>query len=1197
MHRRTPTTCYFRVVSCFLFVALGVAPGHVQRPRLTATSAPSRLAANYGKLPLRFEANLGQADPRVRFISRGRGYTLFLASNEAVLTLVKPSADKSAPSPTALSQVKLAGQPQARLAVVRLQLAGANRNPRIAQEDELPTKSNYFIGNDPAKWRTNIPNYRKVRYQDIYPGIDLVYYGSQRQLEHDFVVAPGADPGVITLAVRGPKKLRLDADGNLVMKAGSGELRLLKPEIYQVVNGARRHVSGHYALKGRNKVGFRIAGFDRHRSLVIDPVLSYSTYLGGSSIDYAFGIAVDSSGSAYVTGETQSADFPTENPIQGSDAGFFNVFVSKLAPDGSALLYSTYLGGSGSDEGWAIAVDSSGNAYVTGVANSADFPTANAIQGSRAGIRDAFVTKLAPDGSALLYSTYLGGSTYDYGYAVAADTDGNAYVAGETVSTDFPVVNAMQGVYGGGDSDGFVAKLAPDGSALLYSTYLGGTDYDYSYGVAVDSNGYAVITGQTDSTDFPTVDAIQTNYGGWGDAFLTRLAADGSAVYSTYLGGNSSDSGIGVAVDSSGNAYVTGGTSSSNFPTANPIQGSKAGSTNAFVSKLAPDGSALLYSTYLGGSISDQGQAIAVDASGNAYVAGSTSSTDFPIQDSFQSSYGGSTDAFVAKLAPDGSALLYSAYLGGSSSEGATGIAADADGNAYVSGYTQSTDFPTQNAIQSSFGGSVDAFVAKIGPPAPVLSIDSTSLNFTAIEGGSNPAAQAISVTNSGTGTLNWTASKTQSWLSLDSASGAAPSTIHASVNVAGLTAGTYHDTITVTATGVSGSPAEVAVTLVVTSNLVLSVDPLSLSFTATLGGSNPAAQNISIANSGSGTLNWTASKTQSWLSLDSASGAAPSTIHASVDTAGLSAGTYHDTITVSATGASDSPAEIAVTLVVAPNLALSVDPLTLSFTATLGGSNPAAQTISTAKTGSGTLNWTASKTQSWLSLDGASGAAPSLIHASVDTAGLSAGTYHDTITVAANGAANSPQEIAVTLTVQPAEDFELGTTSGGSYSGTVTAGSSAVYNLSVTGSGFSGSVSFACFGAPTAATCSVSPNPMSVSGSEPAPFTVTIATTARTTVAGTMAAPGGFPWSGWETSAFLGLGVFILMIGAPRRRRLAFATLVLCVGGLAGCGGGRHSTTTTPTTQGTPAGTYTVVLTATSGSISHTKNLTLTVR
>lgn len=696
-----------------------------------------QVVASYGKLPLSFERNDGQTDAQVKFLARGTGYSLFLTGpGEAVMALRKSQLRPAPGAGDLLASATSDTGPGAPSDVLRIKLVGGNPKPQIEGLGALPGRSNYFIGNDPKKWHTNVSNYTKVKYRAVYPGVDLVYYGNQRQVEHDFVVAPGASPGAITLNFEGAEKLSLDAQGDLVLATKNGEARLQKPVCYQLeANGARDKTAGNYVLKGKNQVGFEIVAYDASKLLIIDPVLVYSTYLGGGpDFDHGFNIAVDSAGNAYVIGTTINTNFPTTpGSFDTTQNSFFDAFVTKLNPTGSGLVYSTYLGGGGGDEGDGITLDSTGSAYVTGETNSTDFPTTvGAFQTTAPGGGDAFVTKLNATGSALLYSTCLGGSDgEDFGFEIALDSAGSAYVTGGTKSTDFPTtLGAFQATFGGGNFDVFVTKLNAAGSApLLYSTYLGGSGEDDVGGIALDSAGFAYVTGATGSTNFPTtVGAFQTTFIGLQDAFVTKLNPTGSGlVYSTYLGGDSA--GGDIAVDTVGNAYVVGNTASTSFPTTfGAFQTTAPGNGDAFVTKLNALGSALVYSTYLGGSSGGEtGFGIALDSAGSAYVTGDTGSSDFPTtSDAFQTAFGGgSLDAYMTKLNAAGSALVYSTYLGGSKFDGADGIAVDSAGSAYVTGGTESTNFPTTpGAFQTASGGGEDAFVTKISNPTDLCPDD-----------------------------------------------------------------------------------------------------------------------------------------------------------------------------------------------------------------------------------------------------------------------------------------------------------------------------------------------------------------------------------------------------------------------------------------------------------------------------------------
>jgi hypothetical protein len=719
----------------------------LQQPRQSLQAlAPLRHVMRpgpYGQLPLGFEANQGQTDNQVQFLAHGQGYTLFLTAREAVFNFRPPAA--SGPQPKGIAP-RIGAGPDTDRTVVRMQLLGGNPAPQVVGLEELPGKANYFIGNDPHKWRTNVPTYARVKYANVYPGVDLVYYGNQGQLEYDFVVQPGADPNQIALDIGaglmlargGPRgaPLHVAENGDLVVGTKGSEVVFRKPVIYQPATDSgqrtRDIVEGKYVIRAGQQVTFDIASYDETRPLVIDPTLVYSSYLGGSGEDFGTGITVDTAGHAYLIGSAGSVDFPTTpGAFQTTKSGSQNAIVIKLNAAGSALVYATYLGGSEQEGGRAIAVDAAGNAYVIGDTGSADFPTTSgAFQttiGGDVGYFDAFVTKLNPTGSALLYSTFLGGSSDDGfpdGGGIAVDAAGHAYVTGQTLSADFPTTPGAFQTTPGDSGIGyyqvaFVSKLNAAGSALVYSTYLGATETD-GLSIAVDAAGHAYVTGFTNSADFPTTPGAFSESG---NGFITKLNAAGSAlVYSARLRGYEVCTGI--ALDAAGHAYITGHTSAPDFPTTPGAFQTTCGGCDlgrnlgdAFITKLNPIGSALVYSTFLGGSGDETGSAIAVDAAGNAYVTGYTRSSDFPITSgAFQTTFGGGfSDAFVSKLNAAGSALLYSNYLGGNDIDNGTGIAVNAAGNAYVAGYSFSSNFPTTSgAFQTTFGGVVDAFVAKV---------------------------------------------------------------------------------------------------------------------------------------------------------------------------------------------------------------------------------------------------------------------------------------------------------------------------------------------------------------------------------------------------------------------------------------------------------------------------------------------------
>jgi hypothetical protein len=1006
--------------------------------------AETRIKESYGRLPIAFEENAGQHDRKVKYSARGSGFQLFLTSDEAVLSLSKPStvekkrdlvrqADREA---TETGHATQSG------AVLRMKLVGANGRARVKGEARLAAQSNYFVGAKPENWHTGVALFEKVRYAEVYPGIDVVYYGNQRQLEYDFILAPHVNPARIKFKFDGARDLHLDAEGHLSIQTEGGYVRQEKPVIYQLVDGERQEIAGRYAINEGGEIGFEVGDYDRSQPLVIDPVLSYSTYIGGTGNDRAFGIVLDGQGNAYITGETNSTNFPAVNALYGGRFDTDHAFVLKLNPTGTALLYAAYLGGESFDSGYGIAVDAAGSAYVTGTTFSENFPvTLNALQSFKAGDDDGFVVKLNAAGNRLVYSSYLGGENPDAGYGIALDAAGNAYVTGDTESNTFmgvampkqgnPVYKsddggaswsarrsglpdpniagltvdptnssilyaagqfsvfkslnggaswsvtglhssdssisatsvvvdpstpttiyasafgavykstnggtswnpasvrmdvgggsyrvgtvscvtldpnnsstlyacAFDGVYksvnsgtswakasggfaqdiirvnkividptnsqilyaatpsgiykstngaatwatvnngllstsgttpsvaslaispaspatiyagtsvglfkstdGGlnwasaneglrallpnGDtfipsistiaisaaqattiyvgstqggvfkstdggahwaasnnglaninvtglavdhtaaatlyasanslSDGFVVKLDATGANLGYLRYLGGNEDDYGGYIAVDTSGNAYITGATRSTNFPTLNPAQAIGGDvFYDAYVTKLGSNGSTVYSTYLGGTGSDRAIGIAVNAAGNAYVTGSTTSTNFPTAGPRRTSHTFGTDVFVSKLGVSGSSLDYSVYHGGQSTEQGNAVALDAAGNAYVTGTTLSVNFPLTDSMQAGHAGGNEAFVLKLSP-ASDVVYSTFIGGSGNDHGFGIAVDNEESVYIVGSTNSANFPTVSPLQATHNGANDAFIAKITTP------------------------------------------------------------------------------------------------------------------------------------------------------------------------------------------------------------------------------------------------------------------------------------------------------------------------------------------------------------------------------------------------------------------------------------------------------------------------------------------------
>ena len=710
------------VAGCGLAVLdLDVAPGSMLSRRSLAET--SRVAPRYllSNAPLRFERNEGQSAQEVDFLTRGSGYAVFLGKQEAVLSL-RGSAAKD---------------------TVRIQLAESNAESRAEGFDPLPGKTHYLLGSDPGNWRRGITAFERVRYQAVYPGIDLVYHGRGRQLEYDFVVAPGADPAAIRLRLAGARNVAIAANGDLAIAMSAGVLRQHKPVVYQETERGRVEIPGGYTLLSGNTAGFAVGEYDPSRPLVIDPIVSYSTYLGGSADDVANAVAVDGSGNAYVTGLTESSNFPgTPTVFQDDPPGGEDVFVTKFNPDGTDVLFSTYLGGSSDDIGNGIAVDGSGFVYVTGLTRSGNFPTRNApVQNFQGGDSDCFVTKLNPDGSDTVFSTYLGTSQEDRCSAIAVDSDFGAVVAGVTRSSSFPKTpGVVQSARSGGE-EGFVTKYSPAGDAVAFSLVLGGGGDDGAEAMALDAEGNVYVTGYTGSDRFPvTGNALQPERRGGRDVFVTKLSSDGgSLLYSTFLGGNNDDTGRGIALDSEGGIYVAGISESGNFPTsASAFQRLRfpGASSDAFVTKYDAQGQGI-YSTYIGGEGGDSANGIVVDSQGLATVTGVTRSFAFPTA---QTLYGGGpTDAYITQLNSRGTGLLDSEYLGAGGEDEGKGVAIDPQGRVYVTGFTRSDLFPiTEGAFRNTRSGS-EAFVIKIGvstfttvsaaaPGQPTLGIAPASL-------------------------------------------------------------------------------------------------------------------------------------------------------------------------------------------------------------------------------------------------------------------------------------------------------------------------------------------------------------------------------------------------------------------------------------------------------------------------------------
>ncbi len=676
----------------------------------------SVLSKNIGSSTLSFTKNHGQWDGKIKFRADVNGAIMwfgadgvfyqFTRSVGSEIESVDSQIDKK---DRKISENKIDSYESI---MIKATFVGANSNLQIVGVDEVDYKTNYFLGQDESRWATNVPAYTAVIYENIYNGIDLQYYGNDLQMEYDFIVSPGVDYSQIKIQYEGVDAVTVNDAGELVVTTMWGEVVEQRPVIYQIKDGSRIYIEGSYLLQDNNSFSFELADYNTDLPLVIDPIITYSTYLGGASSDDGASIAVDDAGNAYIVGRTSSADFPVFNAYSDTIQGSGDAIISKFNSYGN-VIFSTYFG---SASGTGIVLDDAGSIYICGSAG-VDLPTVNPYIDTAQGNADGFIAKFNNSGDSLIFSTYFGGSGADYAEHIEVDASGSVYLGGYTGSTDLPVLNAYQPTYQGVSYDIFVAKFNSAGSGLIYSTYLGGTAQDYSEGFAVDASGNAYISGGTQSTDFPTTaNAFQeTHQGGYQDVFVTKLNSSGNGlVYSTYLGSTLEDYGADIAVDDNGDLYLVGETDSDNFPLVNPIQSSNPGVEywGLFVSKLNSTGTALIYSTYMASGGDEDGMGLAIDQTGAVYVIADTDASSFPLENPIQSTYGGGgSDVVFFKINPAGDSLVFSTYLGGSGQDYPNDVAVDIAGSAYVTGRTRSTNFPRVNAYQTSNKGSYDGFV------------------------------------------------------------------------------------------------------------------------------------------------------------------------------------------------------------------------------------------------------------------------------------------------------------------------------------------------------------------------------------------------------------------------------------------------------------------------------------------------------
>jgi hypothetical protein len=1190
----------------------------------------------FANLPLVFEPNKGQADSQVKFLSRRGRLTAFLTANGAVVALQRTkSANSGHPRSRNVDfRASTASTKPMAPTVFEMKLLGANHDAAIEGVEELTGKTNYFVGNDPKKWHSNVPNYGKVRYRGVYKGVDLYFYGHEQQLEYDFVVAPGGDPSAIRLHFAGAKKLRVDTGGDLIVRVGAEDIRFRKPLAYQPSSAVQlpsQVLDGGYVLGLENEVGFRLAPYDRTRPIVIDPVLSFATYLGGSGLDSAIGIALDSSGNSYILGNTNSPDFPVPAGGLGTGPGTYIVKVNSTA---TALDYATYLGPSGTG-GVAIAVDASGNAYVTGAPSSANFPTTTGAFQTAQG--PAYITEIDPSGSTIVYSTFFPVAVA----GLAVDSHGSVYLTGGADSS-LPVTSgAFQPTcFGPNGACAYLAKFNATGTALQFASYLGGSggrppnihvlgpSPDIATSVAVDSSGRASVVGYVYSADFPvTTHAFQSTQKSIPNVFVAKFAADGSGlVFSTYLGGSQVFGGFGtenpggIATDSAGNTYVTGLTGSSDFPvTPGAFQQQFATSTfsssqdTGFVTAFDPDGS-VLYSTFLGGNADTSPRALAVDSTGEAFVTGTSNSPDFPLVNSLfgPPTSGGSGSNFVTEFDKTGDQLILSTTLPTYGGAGDLSIAASSTGDIYVAGEAASGFPVTGGVFQATFGGgNYDTFIAKINAvQVPLATVSPSSLNFSTVGLGLS-ASQAITFSSAGSAPMTIAAITITGDFSQTNTCPLAPSTLAArtpctiTVTFEPRSTGALTGQLTVK-NDARTSPQVVTLTGVGTSGTA-QLSATSLTFASQHVATASAVQSVTLTNtatttplliSGVGQATGDFSQTNNCPSSLAAGASCSISVTFSPTVNGARTGT----ITITDSDASGTQVISLTGTGTGPVVALS--PTSLDFGNEDLNATSAAQLISLTNSGDGPLNISSTSASSPFSQTNTcrtSVAAGASCTISVSFAPTSAGNQTGNITITDN-AAGSPRTVNLTgIGIPP---FSLSGGSSGT-SQTVAAGQAATYALNLTPNNFSGMVTLSCSNPPPMATCSLNTTSVSLTGTASVSVTATITTTGRS---------GGLfgfddrkvfrtsPRFLWVLCLIALVALYTLSSSAGRSSRPRFvlggATLALILtAGLAACGGGSStggSANPPPTVTGTPAGTYTVVVGATAQGT--TQNLSLQV-
>ncbi len=783
------------LVSCSVAAAAGVGGPKVDRA--------------ITRMPVYFEPNQGQVAGETQWITRAAGANVYITGSEVVFALT--------------AKTRFTHN-------VHMKLVGASADAKAEGLEPLGGYSSYFAGKTEKDWFTGIPHFGRVRYKNVYPGIDLVYYGNQQNMEYDFLVAPGADPKQIDLVFSNVDSLRVDA-GDLIVRAAGREMKQRKPRVFQ----AGRELGSRYRIVDGKHVRLALDAFDAEQPLTIDPILEFSTYLGGPGEDSAYGVVLDSSGFVYVAMATQSPASPTLNPFQQTNTVSMAPAVLKFTPDGKQLIYYAVLGSGGWDQPHGLTVDSSGSPILVGQTQSGRFPLKNAVQTEfKSAIWTGFIAKMTPDGRSLVYSTYFGGTYSDNAGSVVVDGSGNAYFGGQAESHDVLVKNALQPNYGGGTSDCYLAKMSATGT-LLFSTYFGGSGTDVCYAVALAPDGGVVVAGSSSSTDLPFKNAIQTQVTPrslYGTPVMAKFSADGQTIiFATLFAGPVAGDALALAIDTAGNIYVAGGVNDGNLTVKNAYQSTIPSSASAFLAKYDAGMQNLISATYLGGSGRSLAHGVGVDTNGSVYVAGEADSGDFPAKNSIQTFRGGGIlngDVFLTKFDPSGSTLVYSTLLGGTGGDGGGEMAVDPNGNVFMVGGTLSSDFPTKNAFEPVYGGSGDGFLVKISDTttvsSPPLALSPARVLVSYVQGGAAPPSQRVTVT--GPASLGFTATSSATWLSVAPGSDSGPVSLGISVNPAGLAPGNYTGTISVIPQLGTSASIEVALTVLAAAPILQSLSP-----------------------------------------------------------------------------------------------------------------------------------------------------------------------------------------------------------------------------------------------------------------------------------------------------------------------------------------------------------------------------------